>query len=49
MKDMQKDKPRVKKIDGEVRSLKTSQRVPLCKGCHTWKGRWIKCGRLWTK
>ena len=42
MKDTQKDKPRVKKIKGEMLSPKTSQRVPLHEGCHSWRGRWIR-------
>jgi len=42
MKDTQKDKPRVKKIEEEMLSPKTSQRLLLHKGCHTWRGRWIR-------
>ena len=38
MKDMWKDKPRVKKIEEEMLSPKTSQWVPLREGCHTWRG-----------
>ena len=34
MKDMLKDKPRVKKIE-EILSPRASQRVPLREGCHT--------------
>ena len=39
MKDTYKDKPRVKKIEEEILSLKASQRVSLHEGCHTWRGR----------
>jgi len=42
MKDMRKDKPRVKKIEEEMLSSKTSQRVLFREGCHTWRGRWIR-------
>jgi len=39
MKYTRKDKPRVKKIEEEMLSPKTSQGVPLHKGCHTWRER----------
>ena len=42
MKDTWKDKPKVKKIEKEMLSPKTSQRVPLHEECHTWRGRWIR-------
>ena len=43
MKDTQKDKPRVKKLENEkMLSPRTSQGVPLHEGCHTWRGKWIK-------
>ena len=42
MKDTQKDKPKVQKIEEEMLSPKTNQGVPLHEGCHTWRGRWIK-------
>ena len=42
MKVTWKDKPRVKKINEEILSPKTSQEVPLHEGCHTWRGRWIR-------
>ena len=43
MKGTRKDKPRVKKLEKEkMLSLRTSQKVPLHKGCHTWRGRLIK-------
>ena len=36
MKDMRKDKPRVKKLEKEkMLSLRTSQGVLLYEGCHT--------------
>jgi len=41
VKDMLKDKPRVKKIEEEMLSPRGSQRVPLREGCHIWRGRWI--------
>ena len=41
MKDTQKDKPRVKKIE-ETLSSTTSQRVLLQGGCRTWRGKWIR-------
>ena len=44
MKDMLKDKPRVKKIE-EMLSRKASQRVPLHEGRHTWRGRWTHLER----
>ena len=42
MKDTWKEKSRVKKIDEEMLSPKTSQRVSLHEGCHTWRGIWIR-------
>ena len=49
MKDTQKGKPRVKKIEEEILSLKASQGVPLHEGCHNWRGRWIRRGRSWMR
>ena len=42
MKDMLKDKLKVKKIKEEMLSPRASQRAPLRKGCHTWRRRWIR-------
>ena len=49
MKIVWKGKLRVKKLEKEkMLSTRTTQGVPLHLGCHTWKGRWIKRGKLWT-
>ena len=37
MKDMLKDKPRIKKIEGEMLSPKVNQGALLHEGCHTWR------------
>ena len=42
MKDMLKDKSRVKKIKEEILSSRPSQKAPLHEGCHTWRRRWIR-------
>ena len=42
MKDTWKDKPRVKRMEEEMLSSKTSQGVPLHEGCHIWRGRWTR-------
>ena len=42
MKDIQKGKPRVKKIEEEMLSPITSQVTSLREGYHIWRGRWIK-------
>ena len=42
MKDMLKDKPKVKKIKEEMLSQKASQRAPLREVCHIWRRRWVK-------
>ena len=38
MKDISKDNPRVKKVEGMPKT-KASQEVPLHEGCHSWKGK----------
>ena len=42
MKDTQKDKPRVKKIEEEMLSPEANQGVPLHEGSHNWRGRWMR-------
>ena len=42
MKDVWKDKPKVKRMEEKILSKKTTLRVSLHEGCHTWRGRWIK-------
>ena len=50
MKIVWKGKLRVKKLEKEkMFSARTTQGVPLHVGCHTWKGRWMKRGKLWTR
>ena len=42
MKDMLKDKLRVKKTEEEKLSPRVNQKAPLHEGCHTWRRRWIR-------
>ena len=43
MKGVWKGKLKVKKLEKEkMLSVRTIQGVPLHKGCHNWRGRWIK-------
>ena len=42
MKDILKDKPRIKKIKGEMLNPKVNQGALLRERCHTWRRKWIK-------
>ena len=43
MKDVRKDKPKVKKLEKKkMLRLRTSQKVLVHEGCHTWRWKWIK-------
>ena len=50
MNDAWKDMLRVKKLEKEkMVSARTTQGVPLHIRCHTWRGKWIKWGKLWKR
>ena len=35
-------RPRAKKLEEKMLSLRTNQEVPLCERCCTWRRRWIR-------
>ena len=42
MRDMWKGRPKAKKLEKKMLSLRTNQEVSLREGCRTWRKRWIR-------